>query len=145
MTHNDNQFSLDMGESITPLDDIKIYKDLIVDRGSRYTVVVWKISEKWDIKKFIKNLVQDSYFRKATHNSYSYRFKDTNNLIVEWKNDDGEQWAGMCILRELKRAEFVGWIVIVTRYFWWVQLHSDRFKNVIQATQQVMETLKKES
>jgi len=31
----------------------------------------------------MKELVKDSYFRKATHNSYSYRFKDTNGLIVE--------------------------------------------------------------
>jgi len=93
----------------------------------------------------MKELIKDSYFRKATHNSYAYRFKDINALVVEWKNDDGEKWAGMCILRELKRAEFLWGIVIVTRYFWWVQLHNDRFKNVIDATKEVVEQLKKES
>ncbi len=140
---NDNQFSLDMWSWVSPGKNIQIWKNIIVDRGSRYTVVVWKIWWKDDIKPFIKQLIKDPYFRKATHNSYSYRYKDTNGLIVEWKNDDGEQGAGMCILRELKRVEFLWGIVIVTRYFWGVQLHADRFKNVIEATKQVMETLKK--
>ena len=140
---NDNQFSLDMWIWVSPGKDIQIWRDILVDRGSRYTVVVWKIWWRDDIKPFIKQLIKDSYFRKATHNSYSYRYKDTNGLIVEWKNDDGEQGAGMCILRELKRIEFLWGIVIVTRYFWGVQLHADRFKNVIEATKQVMEALKK--
>ncbi len=142
---NDNQFSLDMWASISPSKQLHVWKDVIVDRGSRYTVVVGQIQWKDDIKPFIKELVQDAYFRKATHNSYAYRYKDSNGLIVEGKNDDGEKGAGMCILRELKRAEFLWGIVVVTRYFWGVQLHNDRFKNVITATQEILETLKKES
>lgn len=134
-----------MWADISPSKNIQIWKDIIIDRGSRYTVVVGKIHKKEDIKVFIKNLVQDPFFRKATHNSYGYSYQESNGLVVEWKNDDGEQWAGMCILRELKRAEFLWGIVVVTRYFWGVQLHADRFKNVIQATKQVMEALKKES
>lgn len=142
---DDNQFSLDIWGVLQPLRDIPIFKEIIVDRGSKYSVVIWKIDTKENIKLFIQELKRDSYFQKATHNSYGYRLKDTNGLIIEWKNDDGEQGAGMCILRELKRAEFVGGIIVVTRYFWGTQLHADRFKNVIEAVQKVMEEIKKES
>jgi putative IMPACT (imprinted ancient) family translation regulator len=111
-----------------------IIKDIIIDRKSKYSVVWWFVEHKEDIKEFIKKLNQDIYFRKSTHNSYAYRIKLENGSILEWKNDDGESWAGNCILRELQRSETINIIVIVTRYFWGIQLHSDRFKNVINAT-----------
>jgi putative IMPACT (imprinted ancient) family translation regulator len=41
----------------------------------------------------------------------------------------------MCILRELQRADFVNGIMVVTRYFWGIHLGTDRFKNVILASQ----------
>ncbi len=142
---SNNQFSLDIGVTLEPKKGKEVWKEIIVDRGSKYTVVVGKIETKEEVKLFLKELVRDSYFRKATHNSYAYRLKESNGLILESKGDDGEQGAGMCILRELKRAEFLNGIVIVTRYFGGVQLHSDRFKHVIDATKQVIEKLKKES
>lgn len=141
-----HQFSLDVSWwGLEPKKDREIWKNIIVDRGSKYSVVVGKINEISDVKIFMKKLVEDVYFRKSTHNTYAYRLKDTNGLVIEWKNDDGESWAGMCILRELKRAEFLGGIVVVTRYFWGIQLHADRFKNVIEATKKTLETIKKES
>lgn len=135
---NDDQFSLWFWDYIFPNKEIQIYKDIIIDRGSKYTVVVGAIEKLEDIKIFIKELNKDNYFRKSTHNTYAYRLKDENNLIIEGKNDDGETWAGMCILRELQRANFLNGIVVVTRYFGWVQLHTDRFKNVIEATKKVL-------
>jgi len=140
---NENQFSLDMGISLTPRKEKEIFKEIRIDRKSKYTVVVGEIEKKEDIKKFVSELVKDAYFRKATHNSYAYRIKDKNGLILESKNDDGEIWAGMCILRELKRENFLWGIVIVTRYFWGIKLQTDRFKNVIEVTKEVLNILKK--
>ena len=116
----------------------KVLKNNIIDRKSKYTTVWWYITRKEDIKPFVKELLNDTYFRKATHNTYWYRILLENWSILEWKNDDGEVWAWNCVLRELQRENMVNTIVVVTRYFWWIQLHSDRFKNVINATKEIL-------
>jgi putative IMPACT (imprinted ancient) family translation regulator len=61
-----------------------------------------------------------------------------NNSILEWKNDDGEEWAGICILRELQRENTINIIVVITRIFGWTLLYADRFKNVIEATKMIL-------
>jgi putative IMPACT (imprinted ancient) family translation regulator len=78
--------------------------------------------------------LKDKYFQEADHNSYAYRIKLENGSILEWKNDDWENWAWLCILRELQRETMINTIVIVTRIFWGTLLYADRFKNVIEAT-----------
>lgn len=130
---NENQFTLDLwGEYKIPKKLI-IYKDIIVDRKSKYTIVGWYIESENDAKELIKFLKKDKYFRDATHNSYAYRIKQENGSILEWKNDDGETWAWMCILREIQRENWVNMVLVVTRYFGWIKLQTDRFKNVIDA------------
>jgi len=121
----------------------KIMQNNIIDRKSKYTTVWWYITKKDEIKLFMNELLKDKYFSKATHNTYSYRILLENWSILEGKNDDWETWAGNCILRELQRENMVNTIVVVTRYFGWVQLHADRFKNVINATKDILK-LKKE-
>jgi len=121
----------------------KILQNNIIDRKSKYTTVWWYISKKDEIKPFLKELLDDKYFAKATHNTYSYRILLENWSILEGKNDDSETWAWNCILRELQRENMVNIIVVVTRYFWWIHLHTDRFKNVINATKEILK-LKKE-
>jgi putative IMPACT (imprinted ancient) family translation regulator len=116
----------------------KILPNVIVDRKSKYTVVWWYITKKEDIKKFLWDLLVDKYFKKATHNSYAYRILLENWSILEWKNDDWETGAWNCILRELQRENMVNIIVVVTRYFGWIHLNADRFKNVINATKEIL-------
>jgi len=136
-----NKLSLDFW-SKTPGFKRKILKNIIVDRKSKYTVVGWFVESKQEIANFMKELRRDKYFMKSTHNTYSYRIKLENWSVLEWKNDDWETWAGNCILRELQRLEVVNVIVVVTRYFWWIKLQSDRFKNVIDATKIFLEEIK---
>ncbi len=112
----------------------KILQNVIVDRRSKYTVVWGYVGTKQEVADFVKELLKDKYFQKSSHNTYAYRIKLENWTILESRNDDWETWAGNCILRELQRAESTNTIVVVTRYFWWIQLHADRFKNVIEAT-----------
>lgn len=116
----------------------KILKDIIIDRKSKYTVVYNYIESKDDLDDFIKIIKNDNYFKKATHNSYAYRILQENWSILEWKNDDWETWAWLCILREIQRADFVNVVVVVTRFFGWVMLQSDRFKHVINATKEIL-------
>ena len=128
-----NKLSLDFGGIVPPFRR-KIMQNVIVDRKSKYTVVWGFVESKEKIKPFIWELNRDKYFQKSTHNTYAYRIKLENWSILEGKNDDGETWAWNCILRELQRAEATNTIVVVTRYFGWVHLQADRFKNVIEAT-----------
>ncbi len=130
---SNNQISLSLSDEFTINKSPIIYKDIIVDRKSKYTIVWAKVKSKEEIDKFMKNLVTDDYYRKATHNTYAYRVKLENWSVLEWKNDDWETWAWMCILRELQRENAIDLLLIVTRYFWWIKLQSDRFKNVINA------------
>lgn len=143
MVFDENQFSLDMWWSFVMKEKRIEYRDVIVDRKSKYTVVAFRVSRLDEVKEKFKQLKKDDYFRKATHNSYAYRISQENGSIIEWKNDDGEQGAGMCILRELQRENATGIILVVTRYFWGIQLHSDRFKNVIDACKIFFEKQKK--
>lgn len=114
--------------------EYQVFWDIINDRWSKYTVSWGRISTKSDIKSWTKTHLQEKYFTKATHNTYAYRILTDDNTIIEGKNDDGESWAGNCILRELQRSNIYNIIVVVTRYFGGVHLHADRFRNVIQAS-----------
>ncbi len=122
----------------TPSFKRKIMQNIIVDRKSKYSVVSWYVNSKEEVDIFMNEILSDSYFKKATHNTFAYRIKLENWSILEWKNDDGEIWAWMCILRELQRDDYINIIVIVTRYFGWVHLQSDRFKNVILAAKIIL-------
>lgn len=124
--------------SIEPVFKRKIIKNVIVDRKSKYSVVLWFVESKTEVDKFMKELLTDKYFQKSTHNTYAFRVKLNNWTILEWKNDDWEVWAWNCILRELQRENFINTIIVVTRYFWWIHLNTDRFKNVIEATKIIL-------
>ncbi|MCT4617572.1 MAG: YigZ family protein [Candidatus Gracilibacteria bacterium] len=137
-----NQFAMDFGDNLSTEETFIIYKNVIVDRKSKYTTTGGKVKSEEEVKQFIKNLNKNKYFQKATHNSYAYIIKGESGALIEGKNDDGETGAGMCILRELKRENAVNLIVVVTRIFGGVYLQADRFKNVIDASKLFLNKLK---
>lgn len=141
---NENQTSFFLNDETTLNKQKIIIKDIIIDRKSKYTLTAIKIEKKEDTQTFFKELLKDDYYKKATHNSYAYRIKLENSSILEWKNDDWETWAWMCILREIQRENWINMLIIVTRYFWWIKLQTDRFKNVIDACKIFFEKLKKD-
>lgn len=143
MVYNDSQISFDLWWDFSLSQQRIEYRDIIVDRKSKYSVVAFALRDITEVKVFFKELKQDSYFRKATHNTYAYRVKQENGSIIEGKNDDGEQWAWLCILRELQRENAVNMMLVVTRYFWGIQLHGDRFRNVVDACQMFFQKEKK--
>ncbi|MDQ7009205.1 MAG: YigZ family protein [Candidatus Gracilibacteria bacterium] len=139
---NKQNLSLNLGEAIKPTFRRKIIQNIIIDRGSKYTVVGGFIKSKEEVSDFMKDILRDKYFRKATHNTYAYRIEQDNGSVLECKNDDGETGAGNCILRELQRKNAVNIILVVTRYFGGTKLQSDRFKNVINASKEFLEEVK---
>ena len=126
--------SLNLWETKKPNFRRKIMQNVIIDRGSKYTVVWWFVKSKWEVAEFMKDILRDKYFRKATHNTYAYRIEQDNGSVLECKNDDWETAAWNCILRELQRENALNIILVVTRYFGWIKLQADRFKNVINAS-----------
>lgn len=130
---SDNQFSLMTDAGWTLSTPEESYRDVIVDRKSHYTVTGALVMSREDVDTYMKQLLRDTYYRKATHNSYAYRLVTPEGMVLESKNDDGETGAGMCILRELQRKDAQNLLLIVTRYFGGIQLQSDRYKHVIDS------------
>lgn len=116
-------------------------KNIITDRGSKYSVTITPVTftladqdPQARVKSYMKTLMHDKYYRKATHNSLVRRVLHTDGAILEWMDDGGETGAAKCIQRELQLKWVVDCLVIVTRYFWGVMLHGDRFRHVVDAT-----------
>jgi putative IMPACT (imprinted ancient) family translation regulator len=112
----------------------------IVDRGSKYSVTGGAVEGVDDIKKFLERVKKDKKYAKATHNSYAARIA-INGQVIERKSDDGETGAGMIILRQLRKANMVNVVIVVTRWYGGVKLHADRFKHVQDGTRLVIEEL----
>lgn len=67
-----------------------LFREIIIDRGSKYTVVGAYVTSKQEVQDTMKYLLRDKYFQKSTHNTYAYRFYNEEKHIIEGKNDDGE-------------------------------------------------------
>lgn len=116
---------------------------IIIDRKSKYSVSGGRVAWSKDaIKNRLDSYLADKYFRKATHNSYAYRFRDSDWFIIEKKEDDGETGAWQVILTQMQRENIVNWIIVVTRYYGWIKLYGDRFRHVVDASQQFINTYK---
>lgn len=140
---NENQITLGIWNETELHKKLIIFKDIIIDRKSKYTIVGWYVKNYEEVGEFLKYLKKDKYFRDATHNSFAYRIKQENGSILEGKNDDGETGAWMCILREIQRENGINMVIVVTRYFGGIKLQTDRFKNVIDACKMFFEKIKK--
>lgn len=105
---------------------MKIITDVLTDRGSKYAVSGGPCGSADEAKAFLKALCRNKKFAKATHNTWAVLLPDGTPL----KGDDGESGAGMVILQMLERADRVGEIVVVTRWYGGVKLGGDRFRRV---------------
>lgn len=135
-----NKLSLDFWWNV-PRFKRKILQNIIIDRKSKYSVVSWFVLSKEEVDIFMNDILKDSYFKNATHNTFAYRIKLENWSVLEGKNDDWETWAWMCILREIQRVDYINVIIVVTRYFGWIHLQTDRFKNVIEACKLILKEI----
>ena len=107
---------------------MKIFENIINDRGSKYAVSGGECYTSDNAKIFIKQLCRHKKFAKATHNTWG--------LIVNGKpikNDDGENGAGNIIVRMLEREELFNHIIVVTRWYGGKHLGGDRFRHVQDA------------
>ena len=136
----ENQTLFVVGDYKLPKKDFLFLKNLIEDRKSKFSGTFYKVTSVDEVKRIIKKIKQDKFYKKATHNIYAYRIL-TNDGIVEWKNDDGEIGGGNCILSILRNKNIVNTLVIVTRYYWWIHLNADRFKHIVNVAKKVVEEI----
>lgn len=108
---------------------MRVFENILTDRGSKYAVSGGPCASAEAAKAFIKALCRRKKFAKATHNTWGLILPDGKPL----KNDDGEAGAGLVILRMLEREGRIGEIVVVTRWFGGVHLGGDRFRRVQDA------------
>jgi putative IMPACT (imprinted ancient) family translation regulator len=102
---------------------------VLSDRGSKYAVSGCAVADRAEIDAALRDLKRDKKYAKATHNSWGVLLDG-----VPLKSDDGESGAGMVILRMLDRAERVGELIVVTRWYGGKHLGGDRFRHVQEAT-----------
>lgn len=132
---------INFGDGWMPSEPFVLYDRIISDRGSQYSVSVGYVTGRDDIKAFLRTLVSDKKYAKATHNSWAARL-DKDGAVYETKRDDGETGAGMVILREMQAAGVVNCVVCVTRWFGGVKLMNDRFKHLQNASRYGLEQTK---
>lgn len=137
MPQQSTQF--DFGTNREPTEAFVLYEEIIIDRGSRYSVSIGRVTGREDIKAFLHTLKQNKKYAKATHNSWAARLSH-EGAVFETKRDDGETGAGMVILRILQKHNVTNCIVCVTRWFGGTKLMNDRFKHLQTAASYAVET-----
>jgi len=122
----------------------RFLKDIITDRGSKYSALIDALTPSADpqrtAKLFFHDLKKDKFHAKATHNTYAWRCERDDGFIAEGYFDDGEKGAGKIILREMQKANLLNGIVVVVRYYGGVKLEADRFRHVVDATQEIIQS-----
>ena len=121
------------GDNIEPTLPFTLHEDIIVDRGSRYSVSYGLVAGRADIKTFLSTLKTPKHYRQADHHSYAARIIH-DRAVFETKGDDGETGAGMVILRIMQKRNVTNCVIAVTRWFGGIKLEGDRFKHLQDAT-----------
>jgi len=128
----------DFGDSREPKESFTLFHLIIEDRGSRYSAAIGRVEGREDIKQFLKTLKADRKYAKADHHSWAARISH-KGTIYETKSDDGENGAGLVILRILQKENCTNCIISITRWFGGIKLEGDRFKHIQDATKHALE------
>jgi len=115
---------------------MRVFENIISDRGSKYAVAGGDCATADDAKQFIKDLKRSKKFAKATHNSWGL-MSDSGPL----KSDDGESGAGNIIVQMLQREELHNHIIVVTRWYGGKHLGGDRFRHVQSAVRHYIDAM----
>lgn len=135
-----NQIGMDFGDGKKISADFLQFEKIITDRGSKYSVSGGKVTNRDEIKQFLKTLKKNRKYATATHNTWAARIGHEGQ-IWETKNDDGETGASATILRIMQRTQALDMIIVVTRWYGGVKLMGDRFKHVQDATKYFLEQI----
>ncbi len=113
------------------------FEGVVSDKGSKYAVTGGKVSTRADAKALVKSMRRTKKYAKATHNTWAAILPDG-----PVKNDDGENGAGMVILRMLEREKLTNHIIVVTRWYGGTKLGGDRFRHVQTCVRYYLDQIK---
>lgn len=115
-------------------------EQIIIDRGSKYSVTGGKVLGREDVKSLLKKIKKDRKYASATHNTWAARI-EKYGAVFETKSDDGETGAGQVILHIMRKKHIVNCAIVVTRWYGGIKLQADRYKHVQDATKHIIEQL----
>lgn len=110
--------------------------NILADRGSKYAVSGAPCRSAEEARALVEQLKTMKKFAKATHNTWGLLC-----AAGPIKHDDGENGAGMVILRMLEREGLRDHLVIVTRWYGGKHLGGDRFRHVQTAVRAYLDSL----
>ncbi len=128
------QTQLSFGDEHIPREDFLQLHYIIRDKGTKYSVSMGRVQNREEATSFLKKVKSNKKYLKATHNTFAVRISKDDS-IFETKQDDGETGAGMVILREMRRANIMNAIIVVTRWYGGTKLGTDRFRHVKRAAE----------
>lgn len=114
----------------------------IEDKKSIFRSYIACVSNTEEIESFLSQLQSNKKIANATHNMYAYRIqmKESSVLMMnEYFNDDGEHGGGRVILEILQKRNICNRIILVSRWFGGILLHSNRFKDIKKCTQLILD------
>ena len=116
----------------------------VVDRKSKYAVTSFAVNGVEEFESGIKSLLKDKKFRSADHNIVSYRIRDREGRLLEYKNDgynspSKETGAGVMMLEIMRQKKAENLCIVVTRWYGGIHLGADRFKHVRNSTIKILE------
>lgn len=115
--------ALDVGLGILTM---KLMGQILTDKGSKYAVSGCPVTDRAGVDAALKMLKRDKAYAKAIHNTWAVQLSLTGAL----KADDGENGAGMIIVRMLEREGLQDHLIVVTRWYGHKHLGGDRFRHV---------------
>ncbi|UCS22427.1 uncharacterized protein HLK63_K09031 [Nakaseomyces glabratus] len=107
--------------------------DPISDRGSTFMAFAAHVNSEEEAFQMLDHLKTDSKMRRANHAMCAWRIKkqtDSNDIIYQDCDDDGETAAGSRMLHLVTIMDVWNVIVVVARWFGGVHIGPDRFKHI---------------
>ena len=86
----------------------------------------------------MRSLLSDRHIARATHNMMAYRFTDSQGILHNDNDEDGEDAAGGRMSMLLEMMDVTQGMVVVTRWYGGVLLGSSRFKLINNTAREVL-------
>ncbi|XP_017779481.1 PREDICTED: protein IMPACT-like [Nicrophorus vespilloides] len=116
-----------------------IHGETIRDRKSDFQGHVCVVNSEEDVKNVIKLLLQNKKISQAKHNISAYRITQSNGVLLQDGDDDGEYLADARLMQLLQKLNLNNVVVIVTRWYGGIHLGNDRFKHIHNAARSVLQ------
>ncbi|XP_057671882.1 protein IMPACT homolog [Diorhabda carinulata] len=115
-----------------------IHGPTVIDRKSVFQGHVCEVKCKEDISGFMELLLDNRKIAQATHNISAYRILQSNNVVMQDCDDDGENKASSRLLDLLQTLKLNNVMVVVSRWYGGIQLGPDRFRHINNAARQAL-------